>query len=721
MDDATQTFIQEADELLVQMEDALLALEDDPGNEELINSVFRAMHTIKGAAGIFGFDPIVTFTHPVETVLDTVRSGARSIDSELSALLLECKDHTARLVAEVTASELSDETLEQGAALLHRLTGEAPAAVKDQVEGALAEQPSGPANENWLISLEFKADAFRNGIDPVSFINYLSNMGEVVDLVLHDDRVPSADEADPESCYLGFDIVFRGEVAKSDIASVFEFAEDDCDIRILPPDDIEQHFLELVDELPEDHTRRLGEMLLEVGAITSHELSESLQVQITQDGTPPEDEESEKPPSAPVGEILVQRKAVSEAVVSKALGRQAQERQKATQEARLIRVNSDKLGRLINLVGELVISNAAIKLMTEKHGLNDMNEVLASAEHLIEEIRDNALQLRMVQIGETFSRFRRVVRDVSKDLGKEIELVINGGDTELDKTVVEKINDPLTHLVRNALDHGIENPRERVLNGKPAKGTLELNAYHDSGHIVIQIKDDGAGLDKDKIRAKAEAIGMIKPDQVLSDKELYQLIFAPGLSTKEKANNLSGRGVGMDVVRRNIEALRGIIDIDTELGAGTTVTIHLPLTLAIIDGFMVGAENERYIIPLSMVEECVEMDSGDWELSEERRYVNLRGEVLPYLRLTSFLEIPTSDSARDKRESLVIVRIGNNKAGFVVDELHGELQTVIKPLGKIFQGFKGISGSTVLGSGEVALILDVQGLIHTAMAQMGVH
>ncbi|WP_432698337.1 chemotaxis protein CheA [Marinobacterium sp. YM272] len=717
MDDATQTFIQEADELLVQMEDALLALESDPGNDELINSVFRAMHTIKGAAGIFGFDPIVSFTHPVETVMDLVRSGAREVDAELSALLLECKDHTARLVAEVTAGGLESDTEQVGADILQRLTGESQAPVRDEAAQPQAEAEAEPGSENWLVSLAFKENAFRNGIDPISFINYLGNMGEVVDLVVHDDRLPPADEADPESCYLGFDIVFRGDVSKNDIAAVFEFAEDDCDIRILPPDDIEKHFLEMVDELPEDHTRRLGEMLLEVGAITKHELSESLHEQIAKDSVQEAEAEAVTPP---VGEILVERKAVSEAVVNKALGRQAQERQKAVQESRLIRVNSDKLGRLINLVGELVISNAAVKLMAEKHNLHDMNEVLASAEHLIEEIRDNALQLRMVQIGETFSRFRRLVRDVSKDLEKDIELVISGGETELDKTVVEKINDPLTHLVRNALDHGIESPKERLSKGKPAKGSMALNAYHDSGHIVIQIKDDGAGLDKEKIRAKAEAIGMIKPDQVLSDKEIYQLIFAPGLSTKEKANNLSGRGVGMDVVRRNIEELRGLIDIDTELGEGTTVTIHLPLTLAIIDGFMVGAQNERYVIPLSMVEECVEMDSGEWEVDEQRRYVNLRGEVLPYLRLADFLNIPASDD-RASRESLVVVRIGNNKAGFVVDELFGELQTVIKPLGKIFQGFKGISGSTVLGSGEVALILDVQGLIQTAMAQMVVH
>ncbi|MDY6891431.1 MAG: chemotaxis protein CheA, partial [Pseudomonadota bacterium] len=407
-------------------------------------------------------------------------------------------------------------------------------------------------------------------------------------------------------------------------------------------------------------------------------------------------------------------------VPGRAPGKQQGARPGASHESSLIRVDSARLGQLINLVGELVISNAAIKLRVEEQGLAELNELVETSEHLVEEIRDNALQLRMVQIGDTFSRFRRVVRDVSRELGKEIELVITGGETELDKTVVEKMTDPLTHLVRNSLDHGIEMPQDRIKAGKPPCGTLSLDACHDSGHIVIRIQDDGAGLDAEKIRRKAEALGLITPDQVMSDKEVYQLIFAPGLSTKEKASNLSGRGVGMDVVKRSIEALRGNIEIDSEPAVGTTVTIHLPLTLAIIDGFMVGARGERYVIPLSMVEECVEMDSSQWQLDEARRYVNLRGEVMPYLYLSEFLQIPEADQ-RARRESLVVVRIGQHKAGFVVDTLYGELQTVIKPLGSLFNGFRGISGSTVLGSGEVALILDVQGLIQAATAQMQLH
>jgi two-component system chemotaxis sensor kinase CheA len=720
MDDLTQTFIQESSELLTQMEDALLALESAPEDPELLNSLFRSMHTIKGAAGIFGFDPVVEFTHPIESVLDQVRSGERVLDEALAELLLQCKDHTAYLVEQVTGgAEIDPETEAKGRALIAQLTGQrvASAPVEGSEQGTpppapSAEQESTPpaGGSLWLITLQFGRDAFRNGMDPASFISYLGNLGEIVDLIVQLDHLPDADNFDPESCYLGFAILFSSGASQQEIQSVFQFAEDDCTLRIVPQAEIEAAFMAARDQLPAEHAQRLGKMLQAAGVITERERPGPRQSEPTGAGgadPSPREQKAAGPKAA-------------DRVPGRAPGKQQGARPGASHESSLIRVDSARLGQLINLVGELVISNAAIKLRVEEQGLAELNELVETSEHLVEEIRDNALQLRMVQIGDTFSRFRRVVRDVSRELGKEIELVITGGETELDKTVVEKMTDPLTHLVRNSLDHGIEMPQDRIKAGKPPCGTLSLDACHDSGHIVIRIQDDGAGLDAEKIRRKAEALGLITPDQVMSDKEVYQLIFAPGLSTKEKASNLSGRGVGMDVVKRSIEALRGNIEIDSEPAVGTTVTIHLPLTLAIIDGFMVGARGERYVIPLSMVEECVEMDSSQWQLDEARRYVNLRGEVMPYLYLSEFLQIPEADQ-RARRESLVVVRIGQHKAGFVVDTLYGELQTVIKPLGSLFNGFRGISGSTVLGSGEVALILDVQGLIQAATAQMQLH
>jgi two-component system chemotaxis sensor kinase CheA len=326
----------------------------------------------------------------------------------------------------------------------------------------------------------------------------------------------------------------------------------------------------------------------------------------------------------------------------------------------------------------------------------------------------------MVPIGETFNRFQRVVRDVSKELGKEIELVISGADTELDKMVVEKMGDPLMHLIRNSLDHGLETPEQRVAAGKKAQGKISLNAYHDSGSIVIEIVDDGMGLDKKQLLVKALEKNLIEEGHVLSDNEINNLIFHPGFSTKDSVSNISGRGVGMDVVKRNILSLRGTIDLESEEGVGTLVRIRLPLTLAIIDGFQVGVRDDSYVVPLDMVIECVEYSSekGDQgNIDINNNYFNLRGEVLPLVKLKDHFNYATLENDKEIRANIVVVHYAGRKAGLVVDELMGEFQTVIKPLGKLFSEIKGIGGSTILGNGEVALILDVQQLVQDAAEQ----
>lgn len=719
LDAAIQTFVQEADELLAEMELALLGLEDNPDDSESINSVFRAMHTIKGSSGLFGFDSIVAFAHEAETVLDQVRRGQREIDGALISTLLNCKDHTSKLIEHCLTEaeqELPQELKLTGESLIKQLGGATTKQESMPVEAdskrrtsETTETEDDTNGHNWVILLEFGPDALRNGMDPLSFIRYLKTLGGIVDILTSTPDLPAGEAMNPESCYLHFKIVFRGNTDKQSIESVFEFAEDDCEIRIIPPHSQVEHYLNLLAE-PSDEdgvqVERLGEMLINIGALTPKEVAKALQRQ--------SEDKAESPEQAkPIGEILVEQQSAEQPVVEQALKKQQNVKQKIAAEANYIRVDSEKLGKLINLVGELVISGAAMRMMVDRHGLSDVEEVAVSMNDLVSEIRDTALELRMVAIGETFSRFRRVVRDVSNELNKQIELKITGGETELDKTVVEKINDPLTHLIRNSLDHGIEMPEQRKAAGKPEQGTVHLNAYHDSGHIVIQIADDGAGLNDEKIRTKAIANGLITPDQVLTKQEVFDLIFEAGLSTKDEASNLSGRGVGMDVVRRNIEALRGSVSLDSEPGQGTTVTIHLPLTLAIIDGFMVEAEQEFYIIPLSMVEECVEMSPEECEVDEIQHYVNLRGEVMPYLRLGDYFHNRKQHS-NIHRESMVVVRFGQTKVGFVVDKLHGEHQTVIKPLGKVFEQLKGISGATVLGSGDVALILDVQGLVQFA-------
>lgn len=717
MDAALETFLQEAEELLLEMEDSLLMLEDNPEDSEVINSVFRAMHTIKGSAGLFGFDEVVKFTHEAETVLDLARTGERDVDPVLISILLNCKDHTSKLlefcVMDLDAP-LPQNLQEVGDDLILKLTGKP---VEKKTEVTINEIP--PSKElseqaladDWLISLEFKEDALRNGMDPLSFLRYLKTIGTIEQILTSMPDMPLDQEMNPESCYLHFKVVFKSDADKQTIEEVFEFAADDCDIRILPPNSKIQHYLNLLEAQSDATVEKLGDMLMKVGALTPTDIANALQDQTAKQQENPDSEEEVE--LEPLGEILVEQQVVQQTIVDHALKKQEQTKKKIATEASYIRVDSNKLGNLIDLVGELVISGAAMNLMVDKHGLADVDEVAESMNTLVSDIRDTALELRMVPIGETFSRFRRVVRDVSSDLNKEINLKIIGGETELDKTVVEKINDPLMHLIRNSLDHGIEMPEKRVAAGKTADGNIQLKAFHESGHIIIQIIDDGGGLNSERILKKAIANGVISEEHNLSQQEIFNLIFEAGLSTKDEASNLSGRGVGMDVVRRNIEALRGTVNINSIEGEGTTITIELPLTLAIIDGFMVETEQEKYIIPLTMVDECVEMDQSEWEVNEIQHYINLRGVAMPYLRLGDYFHNRTKKK-ESKRESLIVVRFGQMKAGFVVDKLHGEHQTVIKPMGKVFQSIKGITGATVLGDGNVALILDVQGLIMTA-------
>jgi two-component system chemotaxis sensor kinase CheA len=415
---------------------------------------------------------------------------------------------------------------------------------------------------------------------------------------------------------------------------------------------------------------------------------------------------SPKENKKPIGEVLIDEKRVQPVVVAAALDKQKLVKDHKSAEANLIRVDANKLDDLINMVGELIIAGAGASLIAQRNGLADMLESTASISRLVEEVRDSALALRMVQIGTTFHRFQRVVRDVSKELGKEIRLEISGEETELDKTVVEKIGDPLTHLVRNSMDHGIEPAEIRIAQGKPAFGTLKLNAYHDAGSIIIEVSDDGGGLDKEKILAKAIERDLVKPGQTLTDKEIYNLIFEAGFSTADTVSNLSGRGVGMDVVRRNIQALRGSVDIQSVPTQGSTMRIQLPLTLAIIDGFLVGVGYSAYVIPLEMVIECIELSPQEQEdsTSLDNHFINLRGEVLPYIKLREQFGVI---GEAPRRQNIVVVKHGNQKVGMVVDNLMGELQTVIKPLGKVFGQTKGIGGFTILGTGEVALILDV--------------
>ena len=703
-------FVQESREQLAEMERLLLQLEQQPDSRDNLDAIFRAAHTIKGASGVVECGYIEAFTHHVESALDQLRNGELAVTPDLASLLLVCCDHMMQLLDVLVQGEAAPAATLSSAgdaliARLHALTGAPVSAPPATTESDVEASGGGlMSTDNWHISVRFGADVLKFGMDPLAFLRYLAGLGTIVGIETLADAMPVAEDMDPECCYLGFEIAFQSRASKAEIEAVFAFVQDDCSLHILPPASKLAEFMELIQRLPEDPLR-LGEILVKVGALTEAELAEGLKEQKDEVRVEGDAEAG----GSPLGRILVEHQVVQPALVEAAVVHQAQVSEKKAKEARVIRVHADKLDRLIDLVGEMVIAGASAQLLALKHGKGDLVEAASVLSRLVEDIRDSALQLRMVQIGETFSRFNRVVRDTSRDLGKDIELVLTGGDTELDKSVVEKIGDPLMHLVRNALDHGIEPAEVRQARGKPARGRLTLNACHDSGSIVIQVMDDGGGLNAERIHAKAVERGLVQADDKLGEADIFNLIFEPGFSTAEAVSNLSGRGVGMDVVRRNIQALRGTVDVSSNPGQGCTFTIRLPLTLAIIDGFLVGVGKAAYVIPLDSVEECIELKNQ----VGERNFLNLRGEVLPFIRLR---ELFATEGERPARENAVVVRFAGQRAGIVVDRLMGEFQTVIKPLGGLFAHLKGIGGSTILGSGEVALILDVQALVQQCAA-----
>ncbi len=711
LDQARALFFAEAREMCEQIESSLLQLEEDPTDRELLNALFRAAHTIKGSAGLFGLDAVVRFTHHVENALDRLRDGLINLDITLTSLLFECSDHIKLMLRDAENAregEASDPAVDLGSrGLVDRLapfTGTAVPA--EPPAAAVAGAAAGPAptdNRNWHLSLRFGTDTFRDGFDPLAIINYLVTLGEVVSVRLLTEPIPAFDALDPESCYMGFEISLQSSASKEQIESAFDLVRESCTVRIIPPERRVADIVALI-ESSGNGAAHLGDILVESGAITRNELEQALAAQNAApaaDGT-----------RVLLGQLLVKEQLAPSTAVDAALTQQNRSRDSKSEEARFVRVRSDKLDELINLVGELVIASSGTTIQAQKTRDSALVESTLSMGRLIEEIRNGALSLRMVPIGETFAKFKRVVRDVSTELGKDVTLEIIGAETELDKSVVEHIGDPLMHLVRNALDHGMETPDEREAAGKPRGGRVVLSACHDSGGILIRIEDDGRGIRRDKVLAKAIEKGLVEAGATLSESQIDNLIFEPGFSTAEQITNLSGRGVGMDVVRRNIEGLRGTVTIASRPGAGTTVEIRLPLTLAIIDGFLVRVGECFFVIPLDHVIECIDgapalAATGDATTG----MFSLRNAALPVVYLRRMFGMEGSDSTR---QSVVVVGFGNEKAGLVVDHLLGEFQTVIKPLGKMFRNVRGIAGSTILGSGEVGLILDITSL--TALA-----
>lgn len=697
--EALPAFVSEAHEQLASIEQLLLELEDAPDDRDRLDALFRCAHTVKGSAGLFGLDRVVAFTHHAETLLDRMREGQLALTAELGTLLLTCTDEIRVLVGEAPDAPETGEDRARRAGLVSRLQaacGETSGAGSGRIPtpDATGATPEGRARR-WHLQVRFGADTFRNGFDPLTVLSYLGNLGAVARIACEREAVPQLDAVDPESCHLGFALELETDARREVIEAAFSFVREDCTLTILEPGATPDEIVRAIEAMPERD--RLGAILVEVGAISPAQLQQALRTQRQAAG--------EGEPAARLGEILQASSGVDPKVVEAALARQQRAREPgAGDDARFIRVQADRLDAVINLLGELVIAAAGAGMLARQSRQCALIEANQTVGGLIEEIRNSTLQLRMVPIGETFSRFRRVVRDTAAELGKDVSLELIGTDTELDKSVVERITDPLMHVVRNALDHGLEPPAERVAAGKPPQGRLTLAACHEAGSIVIRIDDDGRGIRRDRVLQRAWDRGLVERGVEPPDAQILSLIFEPGFSTAETVTNLSGRGVGMDVVRRNIESLRGSVALSSEPGRGSRIEIRLPLTLAIIDGFLVGVGASRFVFPLDAVVEVIEGAGADTAIDARGRgTAELRGRVLPVVDLRSLYGL---DGTRAERPSVVVIQAGPERFGVRVDQLLGQHQTVIKPLGRMFRSLRGMSGSSILGNGEVALIFD---------------
>lgn len=699
-DKHNEVFLEEAKELLAELETALLELEEAPEDKDLIGRIFRAMHTIKGSGAMFGFDRVSKFTHEIETIFDLVRNNKMAVSRELVNLTLQARDQI-KFMLEAPES-FSTAELGKNTRIIEQLKGLVPAGavVKQPSSERAAPSPAAPAASGESIStyrIFFKPsrDIFRTGANPVQLLQELGALGACT-VVAQIQDLPFLEDLDPESNYTSWDILLTTDRGLNAVKDIFLFVQDDSALKIDVVDVIDPS--QQADYQP--YTKKLGDILLERGDVSPELVKQALSAQQR------------------FGQILVGMGAVNSDKVASALAEQehvrdVRDKRQKEESVMSVRVPAEKLDRLVDLVGELVtvqarFSQAASEKEQEQSSYLSLAEEI---ERLTAELRDNTMSIRMLPIGTTFSRFKRLVRDLSRDLGKEIELTTEGAETELDKTVIERLGDPLVHLIRNSIDHGIEDPVVRKAAGKPGQGTIHLAAVHSGANVLIRITDDGAGIDAAAVRAKAVENGLIAPNADLPEQELFALIFAPGFSTAKKVTNVSGRGVGMDVVKKAIDALRGTIDISSNRGTGTTITLKLPLTLAIIDGFLTRIDSEHFVFPLSLVEECVELPRAAREAADGRHLANVRGQLVPYLRLREQFMIRGS---MPDIEQIVITRVSDRRVGFVVDQVIGGHQTVIKNLGKFYHEAEGISGATILGDGTVALILDVPKLVRTA-------
>ena len=692
MDQHKETYKEEARELLSELEVSLLELEENPEDKELVGRIFRAMHTIKGSGAMFGFDDIAAFTHEIETVFDRVRDGKIDVTKKLIDLTLDAKDYIRKMVDEEEKDkDTGDLIIELFRALIPCEKTSPETCSTNAGSKTMNHMPKGEKdNDIKMFRIRFQPnhEIFSTGTNPILLLDELRNVGEC-HVMARMDSLPDLQDLEAENCYLYWDIILKTAEEINSIKDVFIFVEDVCDLRI--------EEIETQDNVEGDY-KKLGEILVEKGDLTSEDLQKVLATRKY------------------IGEMLSESGAVEQSAVESALVEQQEVRRlrkekNETESASSIRVSAEKLDTLVDLVGELVTVQASLSQKASFQDDSELATIAEEVERLTADLRDNTMSIRMLPIGTTFSKFKRLVRDLSSGLGKEVILTTEGGETELDKTVIERLNDPLVHIIRNSIDHGIETPKTRAAAGKPEKGTICLVARHSGANVLIEISDDGAGLDPEAIRDKAIKNGLIESDEEMSENELFAQIFVPGFSTVTEVTDVSGRGVGMDVVKRSIELLRGSIKIASEKGRGTKITLKLPLTLAIVDGLLVEIGKENFVIPLSAVEECIELNGNNVGGSDGRHIVNVRGEMVPYIILRDLFEFVGESP---DIEQIAIAEVNGGHVGLLVDRVIGEHQTVIKSLGKVYKDANEFSGATILANGTVALILDVHRILETA-------
>jgi two-component system chemotaxis sensor kinase CheA len=702
MEEFKQKFIEEADELITNLESSLLVLEKNPHEKEHIEQVFRVMHTLKGNGGMFGFNKISEFTHDLESIYDLVRTGRMEISRELLDTTLQSVDHLKVLLRD--GDDLDSDTLKIHKTYTGKIGQIISKKLKSPGESQEINQKATPnvlsgqtdatqkITSTYYISFRPNPYIFNNGTNPLYLIDEIHGLG-TTSVIAHSDNVPDLVSFEFSRCYTWWEIFVSTEEDKSTIADVFIFVEDDSNIdiqRISESNLFEENILT-------DYLEKLRSCngivdLKELhNLINAHEFEQLDQI--------PQLPEMVGDKEIPVANVLPAEEMIPPEV--------SQPKNKAETTISSIRVSSDKVDTLMNLVSEMVTVQARMSLLAEKSTNPEFVNIAENLHKLSKQLRDNAFSISLIPIGSILTRFQRLVRDLSNDLKKKVNFIIEGEETELDKNIIERLSDPLMHIIRNSLDHGIELPEIRVKEGKQEEATLHFKAYHSGSNVHVEIIDDGAGINTARVLEKARQQGLISDSDHLTDKQIYSLIFTPGFSTAKAVSDVSGRGVGLDVVNQKIRELRGEILIHSEKGKGTSITLVLPLTLSIIDGIQVKIQNTFYIIPLSAVHKIYSVNHSVIENTFDNVIV-LEGEQIPYFYLRKQFELPGEPP---QREEVLVVKYENQKVGLVIDKVMGEYQTVLKPLGKHYKHQEFISGGTILGDGTIALVLDTNKII----------